>query len=137
MKLVYTLAAACRILKRKDITKIEVWGNCIWVQFIKGSRFVSKKDFWASFMSNRQLKAKQLEVSHYGEDLWQVSSQSRVEPYFVSTNERIECECEDWKNQLINNLPYPVCKHGWAVIYNLGFSTFRDYVQQKGYLKIA
>lgn len=136
MKLVYSFAAAYRILKRKDILKVEVWANCIWVRFIKGSRFISKKAFWADFMHNRQLKAKQLEVQHYGEELFQVTAQSRVEPYLVAAFEdRIECECEDWASQFKAGLPHPCCKHAWAVVYKLGFSTFKDYITQKGYLK--
>lgn len=135
MKLVYSESAAKRILGRKDVVLVEIWGNCIWVRFTKGSRFVSKKDFWADFMQNRKLKAKQLEVRHYGEELWQVSSQSRFEPYIVSSHEEIQCECEDYANQVKHKLPYPICKHGWAVVFKLGFGSFKEYVKEKGYLK--
>lgn len=133
---VYTLTAAKAILGRKDIVKVDVWANCIWVRFIKGSRFMSKKDFQKFFMDSRKQRAINLEVSHYGHELFQVSSESRLEPYLVSANEQPQCECEDFANQVKSKqLKHPLCKHTWAMIKFLGFSSFSDYLKNQGWKK--
>ena len=133
---VYTLTAAKSILNRNDIIRIEVWANCIWVKLVKGSRFMSKKDFQKFFMTSRKQRAINLQVAHYGEELFQVSSQSRLEPYLVSADEQPQCECEDYANQVKSKqLNHPLCKHAWAMISYLGFNTFSDYLKNEVWKK--
>jgi hypothetical protein len=139
MKLqVYSVSATQSILNRYDIRSIEVWSNCVFIKFWKGSpKFVSRKAFMVEFMRRRKDKSKWLKVEHYGQDLFQVSSQSRAEPYLVSAQEHFECECEDYANQVKSpDIKIRMCKHSWAVLSHLGFSSFKEYTIQKGWLKV-
>ena len=127
---IYSITAATKILGRKDILKLEIWARIIFVKFTNGqARFVSKKDFWIEFHRSRKERAKQLIVSHYGRDLYQVSSQSQAEPYFVSVCDDIQCECADYAEQVKAKFKHPMCKHGWALVNHLGFSSLTAYIQ--------
>ena len=138
MVYIYSITAAVRILGRKDISKLEIWARIIFVKFKNGQgRFMSKKDFWIEFHQSRKERAKDLTVSHYGRDLYQVSSQSKADPYLVSANDDIQCECEDFANQVRAKFKHPMCKHSWALLGYLGFSSLSAYIQSNQGVKVA
>jgi hypothetical protein len=129
---IYSITAATKILNRK-VLKLEIWARVIFIKFTNGqARFMAKKDFWIEFHRSRKERAKQLTVSHYGHDLYQVSSQSRLDPYFVSVCDDIQCECVDYAEQVKAKFRYPICKHGWASLNYLGFSSLTAYIQSQG-----
>lgn len=129
---IYSITAAIKILGRKDICKLEIWAHVIFIKFMNGQgRFMAKKDFWIEFHRSRKERAKDLVVNHYGRDLYQVSSQSQVDPYFVSVGDDIQCECMDFANQAKSKFKHPMCKHGWAVINYLGFNSLSAYIQNQ------
>jgi hypothetical protein len=135
---IYSITAAIKILKRKDICKLEIWAKIIFVKFTNGqARFVSKKDFWIEFHRSRKERAKELTVSYYGNDLYQVSSQSRLDPYLVSLNDDIQCECVDYDEQVKAKFKHPMCKHGWALLNYLGFNSLSAFIQQNQGIKAA
>ena len=138
MAKIYSITAATRILNRKDILKLEIWARVIFIKFTSGQgRFMAKKDFWIEFHRSRKERAKELVVSHYGRDLYQVSSQSRLDPYLVSANDDIQCECEDFANQAKAKFKHPMCKHNWALLDYLGFSSLSAYIQANQGVKAA
>ena len=133
MAKIYSITAAARILNRKDICKLEIWAKVIFIKFKSGqARFMSKKDFWIEFHHSRKERAKELTVSHYGHDLYQVSSQSKADPYLVSANDDIQCECTDYAEQVKAKFKHPMCKHGWALLGYLGYSSLSAYIQSQG-----
>jgi hypothetical protein len=135
---IYSITAAIKILKRKDICKLEVWARVIFIKFNSGqARFVSKKDFWIEFHQSRKERSKDLIVGYYGRDLYQVSSQSKLEPYFVSLGDDIQCECADFANQVKSKFKHPMCKHGWALLNHLGFNSLTAYIQSNQGVKAA
>ena len=135
---IYSITAAIKILKRKDICKLEIWAKIIFVKFTNGqARFVSKKDFWIEFHRSRKERAKELTVSYYGNDLYQVSSQSRLDPYLVSLNDDIQCECADYAEQVKAKFKHPMCKHGWALLDELGFNSLSAYIHSNQGIKAA
>ena len=135
---IYSITAAIKILKRKDICKLEIWAKIIFVKFTNGqARFVAKKDFWIEFHRSRKIRAKDLTVSYYGNDLYQVSSQSRLDPYFVSLGDNIQCECADYAEQVKAKFRHPICKHGWALLNHLGFNSLSAYIQSNQEIKAA
>jgi hypothetical protein len=126
---IYSITAASTLLNRKDILVLEVWAHIIFIKFKNGQgRFIAKKDFWIEFHRSRKERAKDLVVNHYGEDLYQVSS-SKLEPYFVSVGDDIQCECMDFANQVKSKFKHPMCKHGWALLNWLGFNSLSAYIQ--------
>ena len=138
MAKIYSITAAVRILGRKDISKLEIWASIIFIKFKNGQgRFMAKKDFWIEFHRSRKERARELVVGHYENDLYQVSSQSRLDPYFVSANDDIQCECEDFANQVKARFSHPMCKHGWALLGYLGFSSLSAYIQANQGVKAA
>ena len=138
MVYIYSITAAVKILKRKDISKLEIWARIIFIKFKNGQgRFMAKKDFWIEFHRSRKERAKQLIVGYYGHDLYQVSSQSRAEPYFVSLNDDIQCECADYAEQAKAKFKHPMCKHSWALLGYLGFSSLSAYIQSNQGVKVA
>jgi hypothetical protein len=98
---------------------------------------MAKKDFWIEFHRSRKERARELVVGHYENDLYQVSSQSQADPYFVSANDDIQCECEDFANQVKARFSHPMCKHGWALLGYLGFSSLSAYIQSNQGVKVA
>jgi predicted nucleic acid-binding Zn finger protein len=127
---IYSITGAKQILRRKDICKVEVWAHVIFIKFNSGQgRFVSKNLFWIEFHRSRKERAKDLIVGYYGRDLYQVSSQSKLEPYFVSLGDDIQCECADFANQVKAKFRYPICKHAWALLNHLNFNSLSAYIQ--------
>lgn len=135
---IYSITAAIKILGRKDICKLEIWARVIFIKFSNGqTRFMAKKDFWIEFHRSRKERAKDLTVGYYGRDLYQVSSQSQIDPYFVSVGDDIQCECEDFANQVKSKFKHPICKHGWALLNHLGFNSLSAYIQSNQGIKVA
>ena len=135
---IYSITAAIKILGRRDICKLEIWAKVIFIKFNNGqARFVAKKDFWIEFHRSRKERAKKLTVSYYGNDLYQVSSQSRLDPYFVSLGDNIQCECADYAEQVKAKFRHPICKHGWALLNHLGFNSLSAYIQSNQEIKAA
>lgn len=124
---IYSITGAIKILGRKDICKLEIWARVIFIKFNNGqTRFVAKKDFWIEFHRSRKERAKDLTVGYYGHDLYQVSSQSKLEPYFVSLGDNIQCECADYADQVKANFKHPICKHGWALLNHLNYGNYKN-----------
>lgn len=135
---IYSITASAKILNRKDICKLEVWARVIFIKFTNGqTRFVAKKDFWLEFHRSRKERAKQLTVGHYGEDLYQVSSQSQKEPYLVSIDGEVQCECADYAEQVTAKFKYPMCKHGWALLNHLGYSSLTNFITERQRIRTA
>lgn len=135
---IYSITAAVKILGRKDILKLEIWARVIFVKFTNNkARFMAKKDFWIEFHRSRKERARDLVVNHYGRDLYQVSSQSQVEPYFVSLGDDIQCECTDYAEQTKAKFKHPMCKHNWALLRHLGFSSLSSYIESNQGIKAA
>jgi predicted nucleic acid-binding Zn finger protein len=135
---IYSITAAIKILGRKDILKLEVWARVIFVKFANGQgRFVSKNLFWIEFHRSRKERAKDLTVEYYDRDLYQVSSQSQIDPYFVSLGDDIQCECADFANQVKAKFRYPICKHAWALLNHLNFNSLSAYIQSNQEIRAA
>lgn len=140
---IYSKKAACTILNRKDVIKVEIWGNCCWVRFAKGSpRFVSKKAFTALFARNRQIAGQGIAevgaVEHIQGGSFTVISQSVNDVYNVELDvDHLECNCKDYSIQRDDlKLRKATCKHAYAVLYTLGYSTLSDYIKDGGFHKI-
>ncbi|MDS3861245.1 hypothetical protein RIF25_10545 [Thermosynechococcaceae cyanobacterium BACA0444] len=133
--LIYSVSNAIRILGRKyNALKVQVWFNCVYV-WAKGqvSRLVSKSKFRHQFVDFRKAGSKVLEVT---KDLFEPNTYHVYNPVKDSrhhvTIERshkspLQCTCEDYNSQL-QVLGKGVCKHGYAILSELGYSSLADYL---------
>lgn len=130
--LLFNLSNAARALNvaLKSIKKISVWFKVVWVQ-VEGRRptLVSKKLFFTAFIAVRKAAAQGAKV----EKLplvggVRVTSEGSQESHFVKvTKKALICDCQDYKAQ-IQTFGKGCCKHGYAFLGSLGFSSLSDFV---------
>lgn len=135
-ELIYLVSNALRILGRKyhGLT-IEVWVNVIWVWGKKQvCRFISKAKFRQQFVDFRKAGSKVLEVTKdlFEPDTYHVYNPLKDSRHHVtierSHKSLLQCTCGDYNNQ-IQTMGKGVCKHGYAVLTELGYSSLADYIQ--------
>lgn len=136
-QLLYTFAAAAQIIGI-DINQIEnlipyelgcqvILKNKSWTVLIK------KADFIVQFVNIRKARAKALIATQYIDEKshWTVWNETNNNRYHVTlTEEFVYCECPDWQHQHEAFGHEKVCcKHGYAVLAQLGFNSLIDYLK--------
>ncbi len=116
---VYSAAAAARILgvKAHAIARFEVWAYVCFVH-VKEHRptFISKKVFRQHFVDWRIERSKFLCVSQGSSTWFRVVNLKKNTAYSVwAFADGLECECEDYKNQVMIFNGKGCCKHGYGV----------------------
>lgn len=127
--LLFNVSATSRItgVPRSEIKSTEVWDKVVFVRFRTGSRFISKKVYFAHFVAFRQEGSKEIQVRNRV-DHWVAWNPTKDSSYCVTPySDRIECSCDDYKNQ-IDVLGKGCCKHTYAVLGQLGHASLADYV---------
>lgn len=129
---VFSKAAAARILgvPVNLIVGFQRWAKVCWV-WVAGRRptFMSFKAFKQHFVDWRKQQAKGLYVAPAGEQQFRIVNPKKGTAYSVwAWWDGLDCECEDYKNQ-ISILRQGCCKHGYAVLTWLGFSTLKEYLE--------
>lgn len=131
--LVFSVAAVRRLLGLAASVAVQIreFAWVVWV-WVRGKRptFISKKAFYQHFVDRRKAEAKNLTVQkEQFQNLHTVSNPSKGSSYQVATlpNE-IDCTCDDYKNQ-IDFWGKGCCKHGYAVLGVLGFTSLANYKQ--------
>lgn len=143
----YSIAAALRIMQARlsKFGKVAVVEKLLRVRgrlfnAIYRIRFGSKLYRWACFLGvnefdkhftdRRKEEAKKL-ITHHHEsgDFVEVFNPEKLSCYRVFYGiDSLDCECEDYKNQVKFNLEKPLCKHGWAVLEMLGYQDIEAYI---------
>lgn len=126
--LVFSIAAAQRILGR-SVYEVRVWAWVVLVRGVGFCRFISKKDFLNHFADRRKIEAKKITVVVNLRD----KSEYKVidKDYTLKVfHAGISCNCEDYKNQ-VRYIGKGVCKHGYAVLAQLGFSSLSDFRESR------
>jgi hypothetical protein len=128
--MLYTLTAASRILNTtfRNIKWVKTFWKVVNV-CVKGSspRFISKKLFWNAFVAFRQESAKSVQVKRIGERHFQALGKDDIYDLELIPN-LITCTCVDFQNQMQQLNGKGCCKHGYAVLAQLGFSTLAEYI---------
>jgi hypothetical protein len=130
--ILYSASAIARIFNvaTSAVIKFEIWATGVWV-YVKGMRprLVSFKAFKQHFVDRRRSEANSLQVfnsSMVGGYI--VRNPHKDSQYIVTpTRQGIECACGDYKNQ-VQFFGKGCCKHGYAVLAQLGFSDLRSYI---------
>jgi len=132
--ILYSVSAVKRLLGLGDriAVKIQEFSFVIWV-WVKGQRptFISKKAFKQHFVDRRKTQARGLVVTRnaYQSCSYSVRNEAKNSIYKVVLGATaIACECEDYRNQT-EFFGRGVCKHGYAVLAQIGYSSLKDYLQ--------
>jgi predicted nucleic acid-binding Zn finger protein len=131
--ILYSAAAARRLLGLQSSAPVQIreFFKVVWV-WVKGQRptFISKAVFKAHFADWRRSQARGLKVTerlamanHYT-----VRNLQKATAYVVEKRpDGLFCTCDDLNNQL-EFFGRGCCKHGYAVLAHLGFSSLKDYL---------
>lgn len=134
--LLYSKSAIARMecVNAEDVLRLEVWHSVVFV-IIRGRRpkFYSKKAFKVHFVQLRQARAKALVATQnvFNPNIFTVRNETKGTAYTVNFfTGGVVCECEDWKNQS-QFFGLAACKHIYATLNQLNFSSLRDYIEQR------
>lgn len=132
--LVFSVSAARRLLSVVQGVSIQIreFFKVVWV-WVKGKRptFVSKQAFKQHFVDRRRAAARALTATQWVDQprYFTVRNESKSSTYQLEAfRDRIECQCDDYKNQ-IQFIGRGCCKHGYAVLNRLGFSSLAHYIE--------
>ena len=134
MNLFFNLASVARIAEVPvdSIDRFEIWDRVILVIFKKNRglrpRFLSNMLFYSSFVEDRKSRSKSIQVTPnaFADRIYTARNESNDHTYTVIAAESMECQCADYRNQ-IAFIGKGCCKHGYAVLRSLGFSSLSDW----------
>ena len=134
MNLFFNLASVARIAEVPidSIDRFEVWESLVAVVFKKGwglrPKFLSKKAFYSSFVEDRKARSRLIEVTPnpFANRVYTARNTTSNHSYTVIVSDAIECQCADYRSQ-IEFIGKGCCKHGYAVLRSLGFSSLSDW----------
>jgi len=136
-QLLYSRSAAARILgvPVEQIRRVEVWPFVVLVVPRRGfklrPRFVSKRVFKEHFVEFRRESARGLlVVAQNGAEFEVLNPENNNQYKVVVGSSNVKCACEDYRNQL-QFLGKGCCKHGYKVLYHLGFTRLSEYVSSR------
>ena len=134
MNLFFNLASVARIAEVPvdSIDRFEIWDRVILVIFKKNRglrpRFLSNMLFYSSFVEDRKSRSKSIQVTPnaFADRIYTARNESNDHTYTVIAAESIECQCADYRAQ-VAFVGRGCCKHGYAVLRSLGFSSLSDF----------
>lgn len=135
--LIFSIAAAGRILGKR-IYEVRLLPFVVLVRGLlangqKFARFVSKHDFLNHFADRRKNDAKNINIIPDIDDsnIFRAYGNADNSKVYKLTKElrAIACNCEDYKNQQ-TFIQRGICKHGYAVLFQLGYFSLKDYVNR-------
>jgi predicted nucleic acid-binding Zn finger protein len=131
--ILYSTAAVRRLLGLQSSAQVQIreFFKVVWV-WVKGQRptFISKAVFKIHFVEWRKAQARGLKVTERLDrpNAYTVRNECKDSTYIVEARaDGVFCGCHDFKNQL-EFLGRGCCKHGYAVLNDLGFGSLRDYI---------
>ena len=134
MNLFFNLASVARIAEVPvdSIDRFEIWDRVILVIFKKNRglrpRFLSNMLFYSSFVEDRKSRSKSIQVTPnaFADRIYTARNESNDHTYTVIAAESIECQCADYRAQ-VAFVGRGCCKHGYAVLRSLGFSSLSEW----------
>jgi hypothetical protein len=134
-QMLFSASAVRRLLGVASGLKVRIqeWFKVVWV-CVEGKRptLISKKAFLLHFVEWRKAQSRSMQVTANiaRSDLFTVRNETKSSVYKVQCyTGGLMCDCEDFKNQS-HFLGKACCKHGYAVLAKLGFSSLSDYIQE-------
>lgn len=131
--ILYSAAAVRRLLGLRSSVSVQLkeFAKVIWV-WVKGQRptFISKQVFKRHFVEWRKSQAVGLKVTERLDlaNHYTVRNLRKDTAYVVeSRSDGLFCTCDDLNNQL-EFFGKGCCKHGYAVLAQLGFESLASYI---------
>ena len=132
--LFFNLASVARIASTPidSIDRFEVWDHTVLVIFEKGRglrpKFLSKKAFYSSFVEDRKARSRLIEITPnpFADKIFTARNPANGHTYTVIVSDSVECQCADYRSQ-ISFVGRGCCKHGYAVLNHLGFTSLSDW----------
>ena len=132
--LFFNLASVARIASTPidSIDRFEVWESLVAVVFKKGwglrPKFLSKKAFYSSFVEDRKARSRLIKITPnpFADKIFTARNPANDHTYTVIVGDSVECQCADYRSQ-ISFVGRGCCKHGYAVLRSLGFSSLSDF----------
>jgi hypothetical protein len=136
-RLLYTATATARILQitTDDIETLTAAddGCRVSLQGKAPTIDVPRTEYIRQFVADRQARSQTLTATQNidNKTVWTVWNESNDNRYTVTvTRDFVHCDCPDWQNQQEAFAQVKVCcKHGYAVLRQLGFGTLKDYLK--------
>lgn len=130
---IYSKSAAARILEvdYNRIEQFEIWAYVCVVK-VRGEKpkFISKKVFRQHFVDIRIERSRFLCTSQVNQEHFRVVNPRKSTAYSVYLfDDGLDCECEDYKNQVMMFNGRACCKHNYAVLTWLGYNRLSDYIK--------
>ena len=125
------LAARLLSVEYEAIEFVYVADNYVLVGMFNTSAKLDKKTFIDMFVSDRQARSKSLTATKNVSlpTQYTVRNEESGNRYIVQVKpDSIRCECADYHKQM-EALGYGCCKHGYAVLGQLGYSSLGDYIK--------
>jgi hypothetical protein len=133
-QMLFSTSAVRRLLGVASGLKVRIqeWFKVVWV-CVEGKRptLISKKTFLLHFVEWRKAQSRSLQVTKniVRADLFTVRNETKGSTYKVQCfTGGVMCDCEDFKNQSAF-LGRACCKHCYAVLGHLGFSSLSAYIE--------
>lgn len=119
------LLKAIRSVKRISknviqVTYVTVHGVC--------STFISLKKFKQDFVNFRKNNSRKLKVVKESNTSFKVINPEKQTQYnVIPYSTGVDCDCQDYHNQIVE-FGRGCCKHGYATLQFLGFSSLQEYI---------
>lgn len=138
--LLYGKAATSRIfgVPKTHVLKIQVFEKTVWVH-LKGKRpkFVSQKLYKQHFAEWRREQSTQVILVNHNPEQGTWVAQGQQDYLVLVKDNLLICECEDFKNQERFGFRVSACKHLYAALGQLGYSSIRDYHARRSAQPVA
>ena len=131
--IIYSIAAAQRILNIKSgLYDVQEWAFVVWVRGKNFCKFVSKKLFKKHFADFRKKQAEKVNLVVDPNNAKEFKAVGNSGLYTLKVEDKaVTCDCEDYRNQIFHlRAKHSTCKHGYAVLFKLGFSSLSDYIER-------
>ena len=125
---IYSKIAATRIFG-KQAQAVTVERDRAVVTFTDGSTATtSSAEFKKQFAENRRLAGEAIsDVQQINDVTYRVKGEYTVSVF----PDCLECDCQDWLNQLEVGIKRPCCKHCYAVLNQLGCTSLAEFVEKQ------
>lgn len=96
--------------------------------------FLSLKVFKVHFAERRKEEGQKMIVTPWKkeEGFYSVLGSKGNVYHVATTGSHLICNCEDYKNQQQFLKGRRCCKHGYGVLFHLGFNSLQDYIDSGG-----
>ncbi len=133
--LLYSLSAAARILgvPPHQVGRLEVWPNVVFCVVSGRARFMSKQAFRTEFAEFRKRSSLEIRVKQWASDQTRFTATNPQNQHQHSLRvypDHVACNCDDYARQVqLLGSRQVMCKHGYAVLRELGLDSLRSFMQ--------